>query len=194
MPLCSAPLPLETLGRPGRSRKGSRGCSGPLPAALSPRAVGPGERGSGACGPRCDSKNVIVTRARGPHAPRCRPGPAVSGLECTWGCWSWKLVGGRSGAPFQGADDAEPLVQSRVSGVVRAPGCGVACGMSLSDGRASPVFPRREECFVPEVYGVSADPRHAWVASRRQDTLSGKGLLSLHWEKPFFPSWRCEPR
>lgn len=26
-----------------------------------------------------------------------------------------------------------------------------------------------------------------------KDTASVKGLLSLDWEKPFFPSWRCEP-
>lgn len=63
---------------------------------------------------------------------------------------------------------------------------GVAWVMSLSNGRISPVFRRREEPFGSKVYGVSFNPWHIWVLGG--DEIK-REFVSQRIGKVILPSW-----
>lgn len=130
-----------------------RRASGPLSEGLAGWLGATAGRSLAACG---GTRRERVGRVRSPvrfqkrdcHEGRRTARAAVQARSCRLGprvrlgrllLETWR---GAFRSPFQGADE-EPSVRSRVSGV--------ACAMSLRNGRTSPVFRRREECFVPKV-------------------------------------------
>lgn len=105
---------------------------------------------------------------------------AVFGLQCTWGCSFRKLLGALC-SPFS-RFRSEVSVLGVVCTVLSG---GVAWVMSLSNGRISPVFQRREERFASKFYGVSFNPWHIWVlgGDEIKESLSVRGLEDI------LPSW-----